>query len=790
MAKQSLTTIKNWFKSTFKPTQTQFWDTWDSFFHKDEKIPSASVEGLDETLTSKASTELVNYLRAEVENFAGDMAAKLDRGGYTGSAQDLSNAIQNVLAVLASDDTTLDELQEIVNYIKQNKQVLESLGISNIAGLQDALNGKVDKVAGKQLTTEDFTTLLKLKLDAIDMTAKLDRGGYTGTAKDLSNAIQNILAVLASDDTTLDQLQEIVNYIKQNKQVLETLGISNIAGLQDALNKTVTTEDTLTDSYLLAGGGDKTAKKTSAKIDASGRIAGVNGIILPDLSFITGYAGSNNIPFANAFKGLNFVVNDNGVMKVIGLTPQGGINVPGTVQTKNIAVSANAGLGKIINSDALGNASWKGAEIIALTGNEIDMSAGDVFTKTLTIDTTITITNPIVGKSVLFVVTGGGYGLTLPGTNLSEKAYSKTDVNRIRITCESSGSLIYEILSVKDTYISVERGGTIDVSAGTHFMLNTGGTGANEYTIANINYNKTIYLYCYNSVTDLVLITSGVRRNIGNVPGVGLKQVGITELAIALRGEQIRILSPEISLPYQVDNTINFIFTNGANGTNGNYCGVFAESDYEMSVDYSNSGGRVKCGNNIYRRFSKYLDQTGLKLYTQGVRTIAFKDDYGNSLGIGLSELQLNTQWELEILDLDGVGEHLYAFNSQNSVIDLSTYSNLQYFRMSSSCFINSIVLTNCMKIRRLFVSNQNVTSVVFPALHEPNYDFKAEISANLSSTVVNAMLAAIRLWPAPEAYSDFEKTVILGVGTAAPTGQGLTDKAALIAAGWNVVTN
>jgi len=216
MAKQSLTTIKNWFKSTFKPTQTQFWDTWDSFFHKDEKIPSASVEGLDETLTSKASTELVNYLRAEVENFAGDMAAKLDRGGYTGSAQDLSNAIQNVLAVLASDDTTLDELQEIVTYIKQNKQVLESLGISNIAGLQDALNGKVDKVAGKQLTTEDFTTLLKLKLDAIDMTSKLDRGGYTGTAKDLSNAIQYILAVLASDDTTLDELQEIVIYIKQN----------------------------------------------------------------------------------------------------------------------------------------------------------------------------------------------------------------------------------------------------------------------------------------------------------------------------------------------------------------------------------------------------------------------------------------------------------------------------------------------------------------------------------------------------------------------------------------------
>ncbi len=119
------------------------------------------------------------------------LAPKLDRGNYAGTGEDLYNAIQNILDLLASDDTTLDELQEIVNFIKQNKSELDSLGIANIAGLTDALAAKVDKVAGKQLSTEDFTTTLKQKLDGIDMNSKLDRGTYTGTAQDLYELTQN-----------------------------------------------------------------------------------------------------------------------------------------------------------------------------------------------------------------------------------------------------------------------------------------------------------------------------------------------------------------------------------------------------------------------------------------------------------------------------------------------------------------------------------------------------------------------------------------------------------------------
>lgn len=57
MAKQTLNTIRNWFKTGLKPTQTHFWDTWDSFFHKDDVIPSSSIENLDNRFNSKADKQ-------------------------------------------------------------------------------------------------------------------------------------------------------------------------------------------------------------------------------------------------------------------------------------------------------------------------------------------------------------------------------------------------------------------------------------------------------------------------------------------------------------------------------------------------------------------------------------------------------------------------------------------------------------------------------------------------------------------------------------------------------------
>jgi hypothetical protein len=59
MSKQTISTIQNWFSTGKKPTQAQFWDWLDSFFHKDDDIPRSQVEGLQELLDTKMDIKQV-----------------------------------------------------------------------------------------------------------------------------------------------------------------------------------------------------------------------------------------------------------------------------------------------------------------------------------------------------------------------------------------------------------------------------------------------------------------------------------------------------------------------------------------------------------------------------------------------------------------------------------------------------------------------------------------------------------------------------------------------------------
>ena len=155
-------------------------------------------------------TRIAAVLRLLRDKIANLFSSKLDKGTYTGNAGDLIVAIGN----------------------------------------------KVDKVPGKMLSTNDFTNELRTKLEGlrnVDISGLLPKGGYTGTAQNLKELIDNIMRILQSPDTELDELREIVAYIKQNKRILETLGISNIAGLQDALRGKAPTDHHHDDRYSRLG---------------------------------------------------------------------------------------------------------------------------------------------------------------------------------------------------------------------------------------------------------------------------------------------------------------------------------------------------------------------------------------------------------------------------------------------------------------------------------------------------------------------------------------------------------
>ncbi len=56
MAKISLAAIKAIFVTGAKPTQAQFYDMFDSYQHKDDTIPSASVAGLDPLIVATSGS--------------------------------------------------------------------------------------------------------------------------------------------------------------------------------------------------------------------------------------------------------------------------------------------------------------------------------------------------------------------------------------------------------------------------------------------------------------------------------------------------------------------------------------------------------------------------------------------------------------------------------------------------------------------------------------------------------------------------------------------------------------
>lgn len=60
-------TIKYCFRNGAKPTEKQFWAWIDSVFHKDDKIPIESVEGMDKALESKADADLLDN-KADLDN--------------------------------------------------------------------------------------------------------------------------------------------------------------------------------------------------------------------------------------------------------------------------------------------------------------------------------------------------------------------------------------------------------------------------------------------------------------------------------------------------------------------------------------------------------------------------------------------------------------------------------------------------------------------------------------------------------------------------------------------------
>ena len=166
-----ITTGSNYFLSLFQASyDTDLTSRSVTEFGDMTSAGSGNIITTAERITLNSVPSKINY--ADIVDNVIDNRTNVPLSANQGKV--LKGLIDNINTLLTSDNVNLDTLQEVVDFIEQNKDTLDNLTISNIAGLQTALDSKVSIVAGKDLSDNNFTDALLAKLNAIAAGAEVN----------------------------------------------------------------------------------------------------------------------------------------------------------------------------------------------------------------------------------------------------------------------------------------------------------------------------------------------------------------------------------------------------------------------------------------------------------------------------------------------------------------------------------------------------------------------------------------------------------------------------------------
>ena len=236
-----------------------------------------------------------------------------------------------------------------------------------------------NNLSGNYILTlpQESGTLLtagNLTIDNLNSTLT-DKALSANQGRILKNSVDNINTLLTSSDTTLDTLQEVVDFIKINKSTLSSLTIDSIAGLETALTNKL----------------DKNQNAVSASKLATARTIG--GVSFDGTSNI-------NLPGVNTAGNQNTTGNSATASKLA---------TPVKINNKLFDGSTNINL----EEDAM----VVKEKVVNLTGDIIQTSLGSVFIKTITKNTTLSLTtNYNIGETNSFILeltNGGNYTINL-----------------------------------------------------------------------------------------------------------------------------------------------------------------------------------------------------------------------------------------------------------------------------------------------------------------------------------------------------------------------------------------
>jgi len=202
---------------------------------------------LDSLYADKTTLDGLYALKSKIDSLFADKT-KLN------SIYDDKSILDSIYSKLSEITTVVENITEIVdsssNATIATNKALEAKGFRDEA---ESFKNQAQAIAGGEVLAEDVkfsddsnledykTSILNIS-DVIDNLTSIDANKplSANQGKILKDAIDVINTLLSSDDTTLDQMQEIVNYIKQNKTDLQNLDYSNIAETATLLHFTST----------------------------------------------------------------------------------------------------------------------------------------------------------------------------------------------------------------------------------------------------------------------------------------------------------------------------------------------------------------------------------------------------------------------------------------------------------------------------------------------------------------------------------------------------------------------
>lgn len=276
------------------------------------------------------------------------------------------------------------------------------------------LKGTIEVTAGKLVRTSDGTPLLidgSIDVDGNVVADNLSAVNLNGAnINTIISDVNNLKILVQSDDTTLDTLQEVVDYIQLNRSTLQALGISGISGLQTALdnlqiaiNTEASTRYNETSANLVKINQETTARTnadTALSQSLTNAIANLTTLINAVEANLTTEAGTRSSADATLGQGIDEanearLENDNAIIaRVEPLESEynfGKVTVGVTTLTADVktdTLTLVAGTNVSITADAATDTITINANDTSVNWSEIQNKPDPVVTVTLTGDVT------------------------------------------------------------------------------------------------------------------------------------------------------------------------------------------------------------------------------------------------------------------------------------------------------------------------------------------------------------------------------------------------------------------